>query len=362
MSTGSKIEWTMDTWNFLIGCKKKSAGCKECYAIREAWIHAHHPNPKIANRFKRTVRKMANGDLNWTGEITIDYEIMLRPLLKKKPTTFFLNSMSDLWYERVPFEVIDMAFAIMLMTPQHTYQILTKRPERALLYFKDVEYRRHSIAGWAKTNFKKPLYDPSVYVDKWPIPNVFIGASVEDQEQALIRIPALVKLPAAVHFLSCEPLLAALDITNKALKNGYSFPTGTDMFGHGIEWTDPGDKFIGLDWVIAGGESGPLGKARPMHPAWARSLRDQCKEGKVPFFFKQWGNWKPIDQPHDGESSPTLLSNEQWLNYEGGSGFHGKEVYRMRHVAKSEAGRLLDRIEYNEMPKVYESILKARLQ
>lgn len=302
----SKIEWTEDTWNPLIGCDKISAGCKNCYAIKTAWVRQH--NPAMAEKYAGVVEKTANGSLNWTGKINFHQPSLLKPLNTKKPTVFFVNSMSDLFHESVPFEYINAIFSVMSDCDWHTYQVLTKRAQRMYEFF---EWKRAQFGiSWS------------------PKDNVWIGVSVEDQKTADERIPWLLGVPVKVKFLSCEPLLGPVDIM----------------------WFDLQFKVQGpgIGWVICGGESGP--NSRPMHPDWARSIRDQCEVSGIPFFFKQWGNWMPIGMPKDEESVVPLRYNEQWLNVAGGMGFHGEEVWRMRNVGKKAAARSLDGKVHNEYP------------
>ncbi len=211
------IEWTDATWNPVTGCTKVSPGCAHCYA--EA----------ITLRFKR-------GGPFLPGKTTIRLhpDRLNQPELWKEPRRIFVNSMSDLFHEEVPFEFIDAVFEVMESCTRHTYQVLTKRAERMLEY---AESRRGRRA--------------------WP-GNIWMGVSVENQYWANKRIPLLRKVPAAVRFLSCEPLLKPLQL-----------------------------ELDGIQWVIVGGESGP--RARPMDERWARDIRDQCMQANVPFFFKQWG-------------------------------------------------------------------------
>ena len=220
------IEWTDETWNPVTGCTKVSPGCDHCYAERVT-ERFHGPGS-----FERVVLHPDRLD---------------KPLRWRKPRKVFVNSMSDLFHEQVPDTFIGLVWQVMAETPQHTYQILTKRHARM-----------------------------RSFLNRWPdpLPNVWLGVSVEDQKWADIRIPALLDTPAAVRFLSCEPLLGAVSLT-RWLHGG---------FGVAGPWPD-------LDWVIVGGESGP--GARPMRPDWARSLRDECEAADVPFLFKQWGGIRP---------------------------------------------------------------------
>jgi protein gp37 len=217
MATASKIEWTDHTWNPVTGCTKVSPGCKHCYAETLA---------------KRLQRMGANGYENGF-KLTLLPERLDGPLKRRKPTVWFVNSMSDLFHEQVPFDFIDQIFAVILATPQHRYQILTKRPERMAAYF----------------------------AERTAPSNVWLGTSVENRKHGVPRIAVLQRINCHVRFLSIEPLLenvGALDLS-------------------------------GISWVIVGGESGP--RARPMKPEWARAIRDQCYRSGVPFFFKQWGSF-----------------------------------------------------------------------
>lgn len=220
MSDGSAIEWTEATWNPITGCTKVSPGCDNCYAERLALRLQAMGNPRYRNGF----------------EVTLHPDQLDLPLRWRQPRMIFVNSMSDLFHDLVPDEFIVEVLATMERARWHTFQILTKRPGRMASFM-----RRH-----------RPK----------PLPNVWLGTSVEDQRWARIRIPKLLATPAAVRFLSCEPLLGALNLG---------------------AWLSPGK----IHWVIVGGESGP--RHRPPLPRWVRSLRDQCREADVPFFFKQWG-------------------------------------------------------------------------
>lgn len=239
MGDRSSIEWTEATWNPTTGCDRISRGCDHCYALT------------LAKRLKAMgqARYQNDGDPRTSGPgfgITLHEEALNLPFTWKKPRTVFVNSMSDLFHARVPLDYVRQVFDVMERTPQHTYQILTKRARRLRRVADDLQ---------------------------WP-PNVWIGVSVEDRE-VLDRIDELRQVPAAVRFLSCEPLLAPLN--------------GLDLRG--------------IDWVIAGGESGK--GARQMDPEWVRDLRDQCISAGVAFFFKQWGGIRP-------KSGGRLLDGRTW--------------------------------------------------
>lgn len=352
MAENSKIEWTDATWNPIGGCSRVSEGCRNCYAEVMAarfsdpgqWGHG------LATRVKRPD---GSTDYRWTGKVQLNEKALIKPLLWKKPRRIFVNSTSDLFHESVPGEWIDQAFAVMALCPQHTFQILTKRPERAREYFRETAGWRVRVATLLNTIKPSPLWNGNVH-QGWQnlhgrpdgLPNVWLGTSVEDQAAADVRIPHLKATPAAVRFLSCEPLLGPLRI----------------------------DDLTSIGWVICGGESGP--NARPMHPDWARSLRDQCQAAGVPFFFKQWGEWGPgsVVMTTGEPVFRTFKDRQTWINkastwVNGGSCFDaaGREcrigadfmraeaegtfpVTVIHKVGKARAGRLLDGREWNEFP------------
>lgn len=281
MGDNTGIEWTDATWNPVTGCAKVSQGCKHCYAERD-WGRLQHL-PAYAGRAFTDVRTHAD---------RLD-----QPLRWKKPRRIFVNSMSDLFHPDIHEDFIGMCFRTMARAPQHTFQVLTKRAERM-----------QSLL----THPKMRGYVESV-TPQWPLPNVWLGVSVEDQAAADERIPLLLDTPAAVRWISAEPLLASINLAEHGLHGG------------------PGQ----LDWVVVGGESGP--KAWPMHPAWARSLRDQCAAAGVPFLFKQWGEWAP-DAAHG-------------IAYEGVCcNWGGDYDNAVERVGKKLAGRLLDGVLHDGYP------------
>ncbi|WP_020580162.1 DUF5131 family protein [Actinopolymorpha alba] len=301
----TKIEWTERTWNPVTGCTKVSSGCDHCYA------------ETIATRF-------AGGKAFPRGfAVTLHPERLDQPLRWRKPATVFVNSMSDLFHADVPDEYIAKVFAVMALTPQHTYQILTKRPGRMRSLLNSERFR---VAAAMETAIGYSEAPRNLFT--WPLPNVWLGVSVESQKWADVRIPALLDTPAAVRFLSCEPLLGPVTIH---------------------EYRDrPADPTI--DWVIIGGESGH--NARPMHPQWARRLRDQCAAAIVPFFFKQWGAWAPVGEGEIAKETDLHIRRDgyAWPITEPHGAKDGTEVV-MRRVGKSAAGRELDGREWNEMPQ-----------
>lgn len=277
MGDKSKIAWTDATWNPTTGCSKVSAGCKHCYAERQ-WPRLSAPGQPYEGR-------------EFT-DIQCHPKRLHQPMLWLKPRRIFVNSMSDLFHESVTDEFIAAVFSVMANARWHTFQVLTKRPERALEWFrKSAKLSRAWYAdSAAKYGFNFPRYE-----HPWPPENVWLGVSIEDQETANERIPLLLDIPATVRFLSIEPLIGPVDFHEA--RDSWIKKT--------LAWhTTP--MLSSIDWVIVGGESGP--KARPMHPEWVRTLRDQCAERDVPFFFKQWGEWLHVPTEEDVKSlsSPRL--------------------------------------------------------
>lgn len=275
----TSIEWTGRTWNPVSGCDPVSPGCDHCYA------------ETIARRFAGT-KAYPNGF-----KVTLRPERLSDPFRWRTPQRVFTNSMSDLFHDDIPDEYIARVFAVMALTPQHTYQVLTKRPGRmrSLLSGRAIEFR--SQMCWAATEHNPELV-PGMpnnaghrvfHETDWPLPNLWLGVSAENQKWADVRIPVLLDTPAAVRFLSAEPLLAPIDLHGELDPTGQHRPKLSYWLTGRPDWGTDGTLTVGprLDWVIAGGESGP--GARPMHPDWVRSLRDQCTGSGVAFFFKQWG-------------------------------------------------------------------------
>jgi len=349
VSDGSKIEWTEATWNVITGCSMVSPACTNCYAMRLAGTRLqHHPS-------RAGLTRMTDRGPVWTGEVRFNEDWLTQPLKWKKPRKIFVCAHADLFHENVPDEWIDKIFAVMALCPQHTFQVLTKRPERMREYMLptgDIPIlgrlpleRVHFAAQseeepWESLQQYGNLY--SLYCSvPWPLPNVWLGVTVENQEMADKRIPVLIDTPAAVRWVSAEPLLGPIDLCQQ--QDGLPVNAW-------LTWLD------GLDWIVAGGESGP--HARPMHPDWVRSIRDQCAATEVPFLFKQWGEFTSIydrdeDDPDWKRCGEIQESNPggQWLNLNGGQGFHGERVVRVDRVGKQAAGRILDGIDHNGYPE-----------
>lgn len=332
MSDGSEIEWTDATWNPVRGCVKVSPGCLHCYAetFAERWRgvpgHAYEQGFDL-----RLVPEKLDEPLRW-----------------REPRRVFVNSMSDLFQKGVPATFVAAVFGAMALAPRHTFQVLTKRPARAAAWFRwlaleeersfarprdvcSVEAHGHESVRAALPREPKGRHvceetddETLVASPAWPLPNVHIGASVENRRDGLPRIRHLRAVPAALRFLSIEPLLedlGELDLT-------------------------------GIGWVIVGGESGP--GARPMHPAWVRSIRDQCAAAGVPFFFKQWGQWVETAPAAGGDLGGDIRRGAVRIvtrDREPDGHFRAGDVLMRRTLSKKGAGRLLDGVEHNAFPR-----------
>ncbi len=281
MSDRSTIEWTEATWNPTTGCDQVSPGCDNCYALT------------LAKRLKAmgNHKYQEDGDLRTSGPgfaLTLHEDELALPHRWKSPRVIFVNSMSDLFHPEVPDQFIEDVFQVMTDTPRHTYQVLTKRSKRLV-----------------KLAAQLP----------WP-ENIWMGVSVETDPYCF-RVDHLREVPAAIRFVSAEPLLGEL----------------------------PSLGLEAIDWVIAGGESGV--NARPMHPSWAFDLRDRCLESNTLFFFKQWGAWTPRD-----DDNAVLVVNDGTLVAEPDSIPIPGSPIRMRRVSKSEAGRELEGRTWDQIPNV----------
>jgi protein gp37 len=311
MST--KIEWCEETWNPIIGCTKVSPGCDNCYAEKMAYRLAamgiKNAVPEGIGRYVRVIKGR-----KWDGTTDFDNVAILKPLSWRKPKTIFVCSMGDLFHAEVPFAWVDKVMAIAALSPRHTFILLTKRPARMKDYFN--KKKNKLVQAWEDASYDMGLSDnhedvdaPPCYIfnraeSEWPLKNVWIGVTAENQEQAEKRIPILYTIPAVKRFISVEPMLSHIDL---ALN-------------------------YDIDWVICGGESGP--RARPMHPDWVRSLRDQCQAADTPFFFKQWGEWYP-DKKGIYRNSQSMI-------------FGDTVVHR---VGKKAAGSTIDGKQFKEYPE-----------
>ncbi len=299
----SQIEWTEATWSPVIGCTKVSQGCKNCYAERE-----------VETRWSKNPRSI------WYGRAFSD--VLCRPeavsgagspLTWKRPRRIFVCPRADLFHEAVPLEFIDDVFRIMALAPQHTFQVLTKRPQRMLEYLgSQPPWRAHTTAK-----------EHIAY--RVPASNIWLGVSVENQETADERIPLLLQTPAAVRWLSMEPLLEPVRL---------NLATPCDRqcseFQHAECPGNPGEPCRmqwAIDWVVVGGESGP--KARPFDVAWARSIIAQCKAAGVPVFMKQLGSnigWNGMQN-----------ADNRWPGAEPNREDTGKGYWRVRLIDRAGA-------------------------
>lgn len=315
----TRIEWASKVWNPVVGCSLASPGCTNCYAMRMAWrLQNMASRPDGAGNFhldhyEGTVQQ-SNGGPVWTGKVNVaPDDVLLAPLHRKKPTDYFVNSMSDLFHPAVPFEVVDRVFAVMALSPQHTFKILTKRSDRMRDYMRAFVGGKRSVIEAGKGMAKPgklagrlseignayPACSPM-----GPLPNAWLGVSVEDQRRADDRREDFRATPAAVKFVSYEPALGPVDWA------GWDF----------------------VHQIIGGGESGP--KARPSHPQWYRDTRDFCTPHGIAYFHKQNGEYASVSEVEGP-----------------GEHYQFPDGATVRKVGKKRAGRLLDGVEHNGMPE-----------
>lgn len=352
MADKTSISWTGSTWNPVIGCSPVSEGCANCYA--EAMARRFAGRPGWGSKKDPFAVKLFPDRLGL-------------PLRWRKPKMVFVCSCGDLFHPDVPFSYIAAVFGIMAAASEHTFQVLTKRPERMAEFFEwlaeEVDdtpaelfpnfmalSRQNRRAYWlasqaiARGVRHHPVMLASL-VDRagWPLSNIWLGVTAENQARADERIPTLLQTPAAVRFVSVEPMLGAVDVGPYLVgQEEHGIAPGRPV-GTCVGWTQP------LDWVICGGESGP--NARPMHPNWARSLRDQCRDAGVPFHFKQWGEW--VAESHPAWRDPEHDPDWRWQIIENNDKYHTyTPVYR---AGKKAAGHMLDGEEIREWPGEGES-------
>jgi len=314
---GSSIEWTDETWNIVTGCDRISPGCDHCYIERTI------PFRIEGRRFDEHGRM----------GIRLHPDRLDKPLHWRKPRLVFVNSLSDLFHKDVPADFVLAVWSTMSRAPQHTFQLLTKRPQRMQRIVDAIAFTLDDGAA----RLGDPFTGGEAYLwpgtwddeegDPWPVteadidgggeqplPNVWLGTSIES-DRYTFRADHLRATPAAVRWLSLEPLLGAL----------------------------PSLSLEGIDWVVVGGESGP--GARPMHPGWVRDIRDRCVAADVPFFFKQWGEWLPLDAREHLDLPP---GQRQWTKVGGDLVDGGAAMVR---VGKKTAGRELDGRTWDQYPE-----------
>jgi protein gp37 len=311
---------------------------------------------------------LTDRDGQWTGRVNLFPGQMEQALRWRRPRRIFLGSMTDLFHEAVPDEFLDQIFACVALAPRHTFLVLTKRPKRMRRYFTRFTWQHHtqvlgraamSMFGEDAANAAGNALDGVLAEGRnvgWPMRNLWLGVTAEDQQRADERIPILLKTPASIHFVSVEPMLGPLNITKYLgcswacpecgaieqheechREDDYSYNRCLSC-GYTNDNYEPWGSVDELEWIIAGGETGP--GARPMHLEWVRSLREQCQRARVPFFLKQMGEYAPCPAGKCKEVDPAC----KILNEEFGSS--------MCRVGKRIAGRMLDGVEWNEFPEV----------
>ncbi len=384
MADKSHIEWTDATWNPVTGCSVVSPGCTNCYAMLLAGTRLkNHPSRTgLTVEVKKSARDHAPGgqpapagakprsgdsvkrNVVWNGQVRLNEQWLDQPLRWARPRMIFVCAHGDLFHESVPDDWIDRVFAVMALCPHHIFQVLTKRSERMRAYVSGLTCdgaRRFNVADAAGRLMEDGDNAHDFVANlQWPLPNVWLGVSAEDQRRADERIPDLLATPAAVRFVSAEPLLGALNLRRiRIAPDHHTIVDALDGYAITDSIAGSGQERARLDWVIAGGESGK--GARPMHPDWARSIRDQCQNSGTAFFFKQWGAWVSVldreKQDADWRADYSIRFADvepfKWLNLAGGCGFHGERFQVMQRVGKKAAGRLLDGVEHNAMPEIY---------
>ena len=322
MADGTKIEWTDATWNVVNGCSVVSPGCKHCYAMRLAGTRLRN----VESREGLTVDTKA-GPV-WNGTTRFNDKVLLDPIRWKRPRRIFVCAHGDLFHDSVPDAWIDRVFAVMALAPQHQFQVLTKRAERMRAHLaRPMDRRIGNIvmdlreAHRNRTGKNLGWIDPLTIDGQHVLPNVWLGVSAENQHWLMDRAPHLVETPAAVRFISYEPALSAIDVEPFVLP----VRQWSNMWANNYPYDYPKHR---VDWIICGGENGH----RPMYPDWARSVRDQCAQGGVAFFFKQWGSYLPAGQ---------VDANGRLWNPACGSSLR---------AVKSLTGRLLDGVTHDGMP------------
>jgi len=398
MAEHTLIEWTDATWNPVTGCSVVSPGCTNCYAMKLAGGRLRHQPTR------QGLTKPTKAGPVWNGEVRLNEAELLKPLGWRRGRKIFVCAHGDLFHESVPDDWIDQVFAIAALCPQHTFQVPTKRAERMRDYMGGV-----GLVGGRPMQISIEMLGPIVETGdaaaderlwdrqqrlyaqlgpisaRWPLPNVWLGVSAEDQARADERIPHLEQTPAAVRFVSLEPLLSPIDLNripspvvtpedegywHSALeRSDIHFCEGTPdaLTGRGIVDAVDGPMMECIDWVIVGGESGP--GARPMHPDWARQIRDDCARAGVAFFFKQWGEFAEFDtgstavedvdsDSEEAESAWDLARKPALIALSGQQYKHPGRIPEnlacrlLERVGKKAAGRLLDGVEHNAMPEV----------
>ena len=334
---GSEIvDWFDATWNPTAGCSLYSAGCEHCYAMRIA-AQLARMGGKTGSRYTGLTTPERSGP-TWTGEMRVAEDLLGWPLLRRRPRRIAVNPMSELFHENLPTQTIDLLHAVMRAAHWHQFLVLTKRSERMRAYYSDPE-TPDRIADksallsslMASTGRRRPSSrmiertSPAERREFWPLPNLWLGVSVEDQDR-MTRISDLLQTDAALRWVCFEPLIGrvepeAVPVADRLVDAFRGTHYIVDGRGRSVAVDAP--AWPPLDWVVAGGEIG-VG-ARPMQASWVHSLRDKCVSAGVPFFFRQWGEWAPGSGGPSGET--------------------------MARVGKRSAGRLLDGRTWDQTPR-----------
>ncbi len=354
MSQKTTIGWCVDprtgeqghTWNPVRGCSRVSPGCTNCYAARMAARNL--PGMRSPVTGEPFAAMYPTGFPMWTGRVELIESKLREPLKRRTPTLYFANSMSDLFHENLSDDDIDRVFAVMALCPQHLFLVLTKRAKWMWKWYSNPAPSNKPMAS---NRISEIVFSQSgSLLQEWPLPNVWLGVSAEDQQRADERIPWLLKIPAALRFVSGEPLLEDVDVLPFLRKIcpqcGKSYGDTACGPTHAVVRRMRGNTGNSLDWVICSGEGGP--GARPMHPDWARRVRDDCVAASVPYFFKGWGEWDPLPALEAACYPRTMRwTPGGWMRGEAGAC-----TVNMARVGRKAAGRLLDGKSWSQMPEV----------
>lgn len=318
MADKTSIEWTDATWQIVTGCSVVSPGCTNCYAMRLAGTRLQH------HHSRRDLTTKTKAGPVWNGKVRFNAGWATQPLQWKKPRDIFVAAHGDLFHDSVQRWMLVRVFVVMAIAQRHRFQVLTKRADnmRRFCLWLQTDEGRAELEAAARAIGHTFEFEGRSFLTL-PLPNVWLGVSAEDQTRLDERAEHLSATPAAVRWISAEPLLGPID---------------AERHMHAI------------DWIVAGGESGP--KARPSHPDWFRALRSRCVANVVPFFFKQWGEWAPIERTPDVHTKLTMPGqNRDLWAFPDGTRDGWRTGLVMRRVGKKAAGAMLDGLLHREFPR-----------